>query len=282
MPQASLFSYFSKSLTSTSTTPEGDRGPKSKDYSPHEGDVSLRLDPVPPQAGLGILRQIHRQPTNEAATDSGQTDGTDTNLESQHTSRDVSDKPLDRLSFHHPTDASQIIPIPHLPGALITTIHKSHLQSIQRLTSTTLPVRYGEVFFTSTLSEPTSFQLSRVVLYSSEPVGWIRCRLEPCSPSHSVSPSKSELSQIYVQALALLSPYRGLGIATKLLDVVLQSSIAQAGSTVCIYAHVWEKNEDALEWYAKRGFKRVMLIERYYKRLRPGGAWILRKELDGR
>jgi len=43
---------------------------------------------------------------------------------------------------------------------------------------------------------------------------------------------------------------------------------------------VWENNEDALDWYSKRGFKRVLLLERYYRRLKPGGAWIVRKELD--
>lgn len=167
--------------------------------------------------------------------------------------------------------------IPHLPNAQIIHVSRSHLPSIQRLTSTTLQVRYGDKFFQGTLTDESAVQLSRVVVYSSEPVGWIRCCLEPCGPENGSHP---QLQQIYIQALALLAPYRGVGLASILLDTIINSAIARAPNTVCIYAHVWEKNEDALEWYSKRGFKRVLLLERYYRRLNPGGAWIVRKELD--
>jgi ribosomal protein S18 acetylase RimI-like enzyme len=167
--------------------------------------------------------------------------------------------------------------IPHIPNAQIVHITKSHLPAIQRLTSTTLPVRYGDNFFQGTITDETAAQLSRVVLCSSEPVGWIRCCLEPCGPEYASQP---QLKQIYIQALALLAPYRRLGLATILLDTIINCSIARAPDTVCIYAHVWEKNEDALEWYAKRGFKRVLLLQRYYRRLNPPGAWIVRKELE--
>ena len=167
--------------------------------------------------------------------------------------------------------------IPHLPKAQIVPVSQTHLPSIQRLTNTTLQVRYGDKFFQGTVNDETAAPLSRVVLYSSEPVGWIRCCLEPCGPENGSQP---QLQQIYIQALALLAPYRGIGLASFLLDTIINSVIARAPNTVCIYAHVWENNEDALDWYSKRGFKRVLLLERYYRRLKPGGAWIVRKELD--
>ncbi|KAJ4515045.1 hypothetical protein HRR83_006113 [Exophiala dermatitidis] len=272
MPQASLLSYFSKPTTSATELQRRKVGQSVGDDKP----VSIGMPTVPStqQADIpGIAEGINHRSAKQAATGRTSTEKRDTNLEDQGTNE---------TSFEELPDQSlsRIIHVPHLPGAFITTIQKAHIPAIQRLTSTTLPVRYGENFFTSTLSEPVVFQLSRVVLYGSDPVGWIRCRLEPCSANHSAPLSEQGPSQIYIQALALLSPYRGLGLATILLDAVLRSPIAQADSTVCIYAHVWEKNEDALDWYAKRGFKRVMLLERYYKRLRPGGAWIVRKELD--
>ncbi|KEF61152.1 uncharacterized protein A1O9_02717 [Exophiala aquamarina CBS 119918] len=167
--------------------------------------------------------------------------------------------------------------IPHFPKAQIVHVSRAHLPSIQRLTNTTLQVRYSDKFFQGTLTDDGAAQLSRVVLYSSEPVGWIRCCLEPYGPEKGSQP---QLQQIYIQALALLAPYRGIGLASILLNTIISSPLAHAHNTVCIYAHVWEKNEDALEWYAKRGFKRVLLLERYYRRLRPGGAWIVRKELN--
>jgi ribosomal protein S18 acetylase RimI-like enzyme len=195
-----------------------------------------------------------------------------TEVTTVHAGFGIVDKVRDQLS----TDERPIT-IPHFPNAQIVHISKSHLPSIQRLTSTTLPVRYGDNFFQSTITDETAAQLSRVALYSSEPIGWIRCCLEPCVPETASQP---QLQQIYVQALALLAPYRGIGLASVLLDTIVNSSIAHAHNTVCIYAHVWEKNEAALDWYAKRGFKRVLLLERYYRRLKPAGAWIVRKELD--
>ncbi|KAL9629947.1 MAG: hypothetical protein Q9164_006649, partial [Protoblastenia rupestris] len=45
-----------------------------------------------------------------------------------------------------------------------------------------------------------------------------------------------------------------------------------------VYAHVWEANEDALSWYLNRGFSvDGGIIQGYYRRLRPGGARVLRR-----
>ncbi len=168
--------------------------------------------------------------------------------------------------------------ITHLPEAVVSRVSEHHLQAIRRLTATTLPVRYSDAFFKTTVTDSTAQALSRVMLYESEPVGWIRCRLESCLSNDSLV-TKSPDSRIYIQALALLSPYRNLGLATVLLDEVLTSARSLKEDPVCIYAHVWEKNEDALDWYAKRGFKRTTLVEHYYTKLRPSGAWIFSKEL---
>ena len=47
-----------------------------------------------------------------------------------------------------------------------------------------------------------------------------------------------------------------------------------------IYAHVWEANEDALVWYAKRGFLvEEAIMEGYYRRLRPSGARIVKRKV---
>ena len=120
--------------------------------------------------------------------------------------------------------------------------------------------------------------------------------------------------KIYVQTLAVQAPYRSLGIATHLLDEVVRcattgaiqdneqddehgedtpaassnmktrrrditkTAVIDGQSDVTeIYAHVWEKNEDALEWYRGRGFEIGDRIEGYYRRLRPSGAVLVRR-----
>ncbi|KAK6607447.1 GNAT family acetyltransferase [Botrytis cinerea] len=82
---------------------------------------------------------------------------------------------------------------------------------------------------------------------------------------------------IYLQSLTLLSPYRTLGLATALLNSVIESATSSRiplGVRIeGLYAHVWVDNQEALEWYTKRGFEKGELVEGYYRRLRPQDAF---------
>jgi ribosomal protein S18 acetylase RimI-like enzyme len=44
-----------------------------------------------------------------------------------------------------------------------------------------------------------------------------------------------------------------------------------------ITAHVWEANEEGLEWYKKRNFEILEKEEVYYRKLKPQGAFLVRK-----
>ena len=279
MPQASLLSYFSQPVTpAVSVQPTVPRN----GHAEQGIDVPSRVASLRSQA----LSEVARKQASLSATQrdnhvpqAKQPKVLTSVIEAREESKDVASR--NAASPASQTEWLLSSQVPHLPEAAISTVSEEHLPSIRRLTTTTLPVRYSEAFFTTTVTDPTAKQLSRVVLYKSEPVGWIRCRSEPCSPNNSfIAQPNPPLSQIYIQALALLSPYRGLGLATLLLNTILSSETALAEHTVCIYAHVWEKNEDALDWYAKRGFKRVMLVEHYYRKLRPSGAWVVRREMQ--
>lgn len=49
-----------------------------------------------------------------------------------------------------------------------------------------------------------------------------------------------------------------------------------------MWAHVWEASEEALKWYMKRGFVvEEEIIRGYYRRLKPGGARVVRMMLLG-
>jgi N-alpha-acetyltransferase 50 len=154
-------------------------------------------------------------------------------------------------------------------------IEAIHIGPLKRLTASILPVRYPSKFFEETLTDTTVSSLSRVVHYDDRPVGWIRCRLEPATSG----PTGTVLQQIYIQALCILAPYRNYGYATHLVEGVLQPQALTENNVVFVYAHVWENNEDALAWYERRGFKRIMLVEKYYNRLVPSGAWIVRRDV---
>lgn len=84
----------------------------------------------------------------------------------------------------------------------------------------------------------------------------------------------------------MLAPYRGLGIGKALLEgliemVLKQQNKLEAGVVGEVYAHVWEANEEGVEWYLKRGFVVVGgVVESYYRRLRPQGARVVKRRVE--
>jgi N-alpha-acetyltransferase 50 len=184
--------------------------------------------------------------------------------------------------------------LPNCPSITINQIQQEHLPALKRLTSTLLPAKYPDPFYTDAITDPSASTLSRIALYhppdsfsAPKPVGWIRSSLEPdLSPQPTTTTTtSSETSaihnQIYIKTLCLLAPYRHLGVATALLNCVLkQEELLRKYDVQSVSAHVWETNEDALEWYEKRGFEREEFVPGYYRRLRPGGAWVVRRRLS--
>ena len=250
MPQTTLLSYFAGS--GVSATPQYSRPPTQNNLE------------------LPSIVRILKANTSEAALEevgSGV---------SEPSTAQLSPSGVDQ-AFH---DNFKNACVEDVSGIAIVPIQHSHLPAIQRLTSTLLPVKYPDKFFADVANEVIPATFSRVALLDSKPVGWIRCRLDPFPEKTSpLSSMKPIYNQVYIQALCLLAPYRGQGVAKKLLETVLGPSVLTEHDVECVYAHVWESNEDALEWYQKRGFHRVTLVENYYRKLRPGGAWIVRRNL---
>ena len=178
------------------------------------------------------------------------------------------------------TTVQQVIACTRIPkqlpaNVLMEPVNATHMADLKRLTSTTLPIRYPDKFYASTLEEPDAKAFSRVVLFDGRPVGWIRCRLDTVLGSDTENMQR----QIYIQALCLLAPYRGQGFASALLADILNPSALKENNVESVYAHVWEANEEALEWYTRQNFNRVLLVDDYYRRLKPARAWIVRRDL---
>lgn len=195
------------------------------------------------------------------------------------------------------------------PHSLITVeaVSTAHIPSLARITGLLLPIRYPNSFYTATITDPVVASLSRVAIYHDHPVaaapgsgasagadkviGGIRCRLE--KQASTVEAQDTGATNLYIQTLHLLSPYRGHGVATALLNSLLfavppgskkppqVSGLVKHYNIRSVTAHVHEANEDALKWYEARGFKiQEEAVEGYYRRLRPSGAKIVRLDLQ--
>lgn len=195
------------------------------------------------------------------------------------------------------------------------------IPALKRLNALLLPINYPESFYSEILPSPTTTRLTRLAFWLHSPpspvkpngntrvsdeqgecengesqhdspseeeqgicVGGVRCRLE-IPPLADPPLDPSELSQppcggsIYIMTLCTLSPYRHLGVGTQLITSILSAAVELGCSEV--YAHVWEANTDALDWYRKRGFDvdSGEVVQGYYRKLRPAGARVVRRRV---
>ncbi|KAJ5742777.1 uncharacterized protein N7511_011178 [Penicillium nucicola] len=195
----------------------------------------------------------------------------------------------------------------------VEKVNTAHIPSLARITGLLLPIRYPNSFYTATITDPVIASLSRVAIYHDHPVaevpgvgaagtdkviGGIRCRLERVHQLEN-SAQDPEIqghgdTNLYIQTLHLLSPYRGHGVAASLLNTILFASppdsktkenyrvseLVKHYNIRAVTAHVHEANEDAMNWYLARGFKVDGHVDDYYRRLKPSGAKIVRLDLQ--
>ncbi|KAE9380061.1 hypothetical protein N431DRAFT_432372 [Stipitochalara longipes BDJ] len=173
--------------------------------------------------------------------------------------------------------------------ATISPVLEQHIQPLRRINSLLLPINYPDSFYNNILSPTNPVSFSRTILWTSSPtetkvIGGIICRLDPALSPLSTPQTPLYLEgahDIYIQSLALLSPYRSKGLAAEVLQEIIEAAIGQNEVRIAsLYAHVWTENEDGLKWYAARGFKKEEpILHGYYRKLKPDTAWILRRRL---
>ncbi|KAL3472322.1 putative GNAT family acetyltransferase [Aspergillus californicus] len=230
------------------------------------------------------------------------------------------DASLQPPAYPHAIQPGYTTPHEHVT---IEPVSTAHIPSLSRITGLLLPIRYPNSFYTATVTDPVIASVSRVAIYHDHPftavlfsastassatgtdkvIGGIRCRLESVSQSTPETPQsqgqEQEPTNLYIQTLHLLSPYRGYGIAASLLNSLLFSNshslIAPSGmqpdyevselvehyNIRTVTAHVHEANDDGLKWYISRGFQvEDRIVENYYRRLKPSGAKIVKLTLQ--
>ena len=150
--------------------------------------------------------------------------------------------------------------------------------AFRQIITVLLPVRYPDKFYTESVANTGSSSLARVALWhedgfaTGKVVGGIQCRLETINDTGDQS--------CYIQTIGVLAPYRELGIASQLLESILQTIVGHYPKVKALSAHVWEMSQDVVDWYTRRGFEADrMLVQGYYRRLKPAGAWFLTKRI---
>merc|ERR1712137_219977 len=144
-----------------------------------------------------------------------------------------------------------------------------NIGQLKLLNRTVFPVSYGEPFYKSVLSDPT--YLTQLAFYGGDAlVGAVCARLE----------KKDDKSTLYIMTLGVLAPYRDLGIGKQLLEYVEDAAKTRFASDNVqeIYLHVQEGN-DAIKFYSKYGFEGSEKVEKYYQKIEPNTAIVLRKTL---
>lgn len=285
MPQTSLLSFLGSSVTGTAGSLPALKA-TSAPPSRHRDDIrttDVLLERTATRQLLPESPTVVRLATSDNGVEAKDS-VSEGELHSAETTRTVLNHPSTT-----PSPASETaFSLPQCPSITITSIHRDHLPALKRLTSTLLPIKYPDTFYTDAISDLSAATISRIALFTpldsplstpAIPIGWIRCSLEPypeaTSPPQDTRPI---YNQIYIKALCLLAPYRHMGVAAALLESILhRKEVLRQCNVQFVFAHVWESNEEALEWYEKRGFKRDLLVEGYYRRLKPAGAWIMRK-----
>ena len=74
-------------------------------------------------------------------------------------------------------------------------------------------------------------------------------------------------------------------VGTKLLDHILSEAQSQTRKTTnqpvkSLYLHVQTTNQEAVEWYTKRGFVIEQTVEGYYRNIEDRDAYILVRKLE--
>lgn len=100
--------------------------------------------------------------------------------------------------------------------------------------------------------------------------GVILCRYE--------SEDEPGVYSVYLTNIAVLEPYRRLGIASMLLNKMIEN-LENLGNVHKLKLHVWSPNEAGIQFYKKHGFATESLVEDYYTNLEPRSAWLLYKDI---
>lgn len=199
---------------------------------------------------------------------------------------------------------------PKMQGRIdIANLTQNNIGQLRKLNSVLFPVRFGEKWYKDVLKEDVK-EICKYALFNDIPVGNICCRFEK-------SIANDDTVNVHIMTLGCLAPYRRMGIATTLLEYVLDHAApgkkvdlidsfvddvittptttksnaknadpkkkevkpSKSYTVAKIYLHVQTSNEEAKVFYEKNGFTEKERVADYYTTgIEPRSAWLLEKE----
>ncbi|MCO5591714.1 hypothetical protein L7F22_045705 [Adiantum nelumboides] len=150
----------------------------------------------------------------------------------------------------------------------VVELREENLGLLKHLNAVLFPINYQQRYYLQALA---SGPFSQLAFCGDTCVGSITCRIERNFAGRL----------LYILTLGVLAPYRRLGIASKLMKIVLELSKKEE-DIVEVYLHVQVNNEEALQFYKKYGFEIRDLIRNYYRRIEPPDCYLLSKNLAGK
>ena len=143
-------------------------------------------------------------------------------------------------------------------------ITQHNLKQLKLINAAALPISYQENFYKGV---PDLGDFARFAYFKDIVVGAACAKIDPTKDNN----------RLYIMTLAVLAPYRRMGVATKLLQYLLELIKGKKINEVAL--HVQINNQEAIEFYSRFGFENVERVPAYYKRIEPSDAFLLRKTL---
>jgi ribosomal protein S18 acetylase RimI-like enzyme len=151
------------------------------------------------------------------------------------------------------------------------TLTEKNVKLVKLLNEVAFPVSYNDNVYEEILLYP---DYGRLAYYNDVMVGAICCRVEKAGTNGHAN------KRLYIMTLGVLEKYRRHGVATQLMEYVL-NKLESETDIEAVYLNVQTSNAAAIKFYEKFGFKNVKLAENYYRaNIEPPHAYVLFRPRD--
>ncbi|CBH15313.1 N-acetyltransferase, putative [Trypanosoma equiperdum] len=145
------------------------------------------------------------------------------------------------------------------------------VERIRVLDGYCLPIKYGDHYY-DTYVRPCAHRYSQIALFHDMLVGSCTCRLERTEDEDEFF--------LYIMTIAVLEPYRRLGVGSRLLESVLRAVASETKVRVRQVTLHMQVSSPVIEFYKTFGFEVMERVPDYYTNLDECDAYLLRKVID--
>lgn len=136
-------------------------------------------------------------------------------------------------------------------------VTEKNVEQLRLMNGIIFPVKYNDQFYKDVYK---NIKLAQFGHYNDTPIGAVGARVEKNEES-------GELTQLYIMTLGVLEPYRRCGVATQMLEYILDlmKTDEEFKELLTVVIHVQTNNEAALGMYKSHGFEITGHKDDYYK-----------------